>query len=159
MDNLKHKQAYKLYTQGLNLSQIATTLGVSRQSVSNWKKRYKWDKELLLDATKKEELQAYEQRFIAGLIKEWEVAIDELQESDLPKKMEILEKYTRSYFKLKAGNFDTKIAKEKLTKEVAYKTIKAVADIAKKHNAIEAAEFLAKYADEIVDLIRGYLHD
>jgi len=157
VDSLKHKQAYELYKKGLSLTQIATTLGVSRQSVSNWKKRYNWDKELLLDATKQEELKAYEQRFIAGLIKEWEAAIDELQESDLPKKMEILEKYTKSYFKLKAGNFDTSLAKEKLTKEVAYKTIKAVALIAKKHNAIEAAEFLSKYADEIVDLIRGYL--
>lgn len=155
MDKLKNKQAYALYKKNIPLTGIATTLGVSRQTIANWRKKSQWDKELLLDATSSEELKAKEQQFVAGLIRQWESATDELESSELPKRLEILEKYTRSYYRLKAADGDCKFAKEKLTREVAYQTIEEIAKISIRYNAIGVAEFLSEHADEIVNLVRG----
>lgn len=155
MAELKHHRAYALYAQNIPLTQIAIALGVSRQTISSWKKRYKWEAEILIDATSSKELKAKEQQFVSSLIRQWESATDELEASDLPKKLEILERYTKLYFKLKAGDGDVKFAKEKLTKEVAYETIEEIAKISIRHNAMPVAEFLSEHADEVVHLVRS----
>ena len=155
MAELKHRQAYKLYAQNIPLTHIATAIGVSRQTVSNWKKKYDWDAEILLDATDTEELKAKEQQFVAQLIRRWEEATDELEASDTPKKLELLQKFTQSYYRLKAAGGDCKFAREKLTREVAYQTIQEMAQIALHNQAREVAEFMSTHADEIVNLVRG----
>ena len=152
---LKTKKAYELYLKNIPLTQIATTIGVSRQTISNWRKKHDWDTEALLDATSSAELKAKEQQFIAQLIRQWEQSTDELESSELPKKLELLQRYTQAYYKLKAADGDCKFAKEKLTKEVAYSTIEEIAKIALASNATTVAQFLSDHADEIVGLVRG----
>jgi len=153
--NIKQEKAYKLYIQNIPLTQIATTVGVSRQTISNWRKKYDWDTEALLDATSTAEMKAKEQQFVAQLIRQFESATDELESSDSPKKLEILQRYTQAYYKLKSAEGDCRFAKEKLTKEVAYATIEEMAKIALRHHASDVAEFMSTHADEIVTLVRS----
>jgi len=153
LSKIKHHQAYELYAQNIPLTQIATALGVSRQTISNWRKKYNWDEEILVDAVSSEELKAKEQRFIAQLIREFEAAQEEIEASDTPKKLALLEKYARTYYRLKAGG-DGALNRAKLTKETAYMTIKEIADMAISYQATTVAQFLSEHADEIVELVR-----
>jgi len=154
MANMKQQQAFKLYAQNVPLTQIATAVGVSRQTVANWRKKLDWDKELLMDATDESERAAAEQRFIAQLIRNYESALEEIEHSELPKKLELIERYAKSYYKLKTTATDAQTACEKRVRTVAYETITRIADMAIRHSAAGVAEFIADHADEIVALVK-----
>lgn len=42
----QREKARKLYVEGWNMKQIAKELGVSQNTIANWKKKHKWDKAL-----------------------------------------------------------------------------------------------------------------
>ena len=146
-----HKKAYELYKQNIPLKEIATILGVSRQTVSNWKKKEKWDELLLSEQSI--DAEAKEKEFLLELIKEWDGALIELKESDLANKLTLLEKYTKSYYKLKNINknspYTQKIQKEK----IVFSTIQKLAEIAIKEKNEKVAEFFKKHADKIAEEI------
>ena len=146
-----HKKAYELYKQNISLKEIAAILGVSRQTVSNWKKKEKWDELLLSEQVIDAEVK--EKEFLLELIKEWDGALIELKESDLANKLTLLEKYTKSYYKLKNVSknspYTQKIQKEK----VVFSTIQKLAEIAIKEKNEKVAEFFKKHADKIAEEI------
>jgi len=146
-----HKKAYELYKQNISLKEIAIILGVSRQTVSNWKKKEKWDELLLseqsIDAENKEK------EFLLELIKEWDRALIELKESDLANKLTLLEKYTKTYYKLKNINSASKSALKIKKEDIAKKIILKISNLAIEKKEKSVAEFLSKNADEIIGII------
>jgi len=148
---LKQKRAYELYKSGLNLTQIANILGISRQTVSAYKKKFNWDETLLSEHSL--DAQAKEREFILELIKEWDASLEELKSSDLINKLTILEKYTRLYYKLKninqASAKTIKLKKEEIIKQ----TISKIAKLAIKLNNQAVAEFLSTNSDTIVEMV------
>ncbi|SFP60750.1 DUF1804 family protein [Hydrogenimonas thermophila] len=148
---LKQKRAYELYKNGMNLTQIANTLGLSRQTVSNYRKKFNWDETLLSEHSL--DAQAKEKEFILELIKEWDASLEELKSSDLTNRLTILEKYTRLYYKLKNINqASAKTAKLKKD-EIIKQTISNIARLAIKLNDQAVAEFLSTNSDTIVEMV------
>ena len=149
--DLKQKRAYELYKSGMSLTQIASTLGVSRQTISNYKKKFRWDETLLsehtLDATQKEH------EFILELIKEWDMAVEELKQSDLKNKLLILEKYTKLYYKLKNINQESKTTQKLKKEQIIKETITKIARLAIKQNATTVAEFLSTNSEIVVGMV------
>ena len=149
--DLKQKRAYELYKSGMSLKEIASTLGISRQTVSNYKKRFKWDETLLsehtIDAKNKEK------EFILELIKEWDRAVEGLKQSDLSNKLTILEKYTKLYYKLKNINQESKTTQKLKKEEIIKKTITKIAQLAIKQNNQTVANFLSQNSDLIVGMV------
>ena len=143
-----HKKAYELYKQNFSLKEIAAILGVSRQTISNWKKKEKWDELLLseqvIDANSKEK------EFLLELIKEWDKALTELRQSDLANKLTLLEKYTKTYYKLKNINANSKHTIKLKKEEIVKNTLLKISSLALKTQNKSLAEFLSKYADEII---------
>jgi len=148
---MKSKRAYELYKSGLSLKEIATALGVTRQTISNWKKKEKWDELILsehsIDAENKEK------EFLLELIKEWDRALIELKESDLANKLTLLEKYTKTYYKLKNINSSSKSALKIKKEDIAKKIILKISNLAIEKKEKNIAEFLSKNADEIIGII------
>ncbi len=146
-----HKKAYELYKQGTSITEIATILGVSRQTISNWKKKENWDELLLseqvIDAENKEK------EFLLELIKEWDKALIELKQSDLANKLTLLEKYTKTYYKLKNINQNSKTTQKLKKEEIAKKVILKISDLAIQKQDTKIAQFLSKNADEIIKAI------
>ena len=146
-----HKKAYELYKQNISLKEIALILGVSRQTVSNWKKKEKWDEILLseqaIDAETKEK------EFLLELIKEWDGALIELTESDLANKLSLLEKYTKTYYKLKNINSSSKLTAKLKKEDIAKKVLLKLSNLAIEKKERQVAEFLSKWADEIIGMI------
>jgi len=149
--DLKQKRAYELYKSGMSLTQIASTLGVSRQTISNYKKKFRWDETLLsehtLDATQKEH------EFILELIKEWDMAVEELKQSDLKNKLLILEKYTKLYYKLKNINQESKTTQKLKKEQIIKETITKIARLAIKQNATTVAEFLSTNSETVAGMV------
>ncbi len=146
-----HKKAYELYKQNISLKEIALILGVSRQTISNWKKKEKWDELLLseqaIDAETKEK------EFLLELIKEWDGALIELKESDLANKLSLLEKYTKTYYKLKNINSSSKLTAKLKKEDIAKKVLLKLSNLAIEKKEKQVAEFLSKWADEIIGMI------
>lgn len=146
-----HKKAYELYKQNISLKEIALILGVSRQTISNWKKKEKWDELLLseqaIDAETKEK------EFLLELIKEWDGALIELKESDLANKLSLLEKYTKTYYKLKNINSSSKLTTKLKKEDIAKKVLLKLSNLAIEKKEKQVAEFLSKWADEIIGMI------
>ena len=146
-----HKKAYELYKQNISLKEIALILGVSRQTISNWKKKEKWDELLLseqaIDAETKEK------EFLLELIKEWDKALIELKESDLANKLSLLEKYTKSYYKLKNVSKNSPYTQKLKKEKIVFSTIQKLAEIAIKEKNEKVAEFFKKHADKIAEEI------
>ncbi len=146
-----HKKAYELYKQNISLKEIATILGVSRQTVSNWKKKEKWDELLLSEQSI--DADAKEKEFLLELIKEWDKALIELKESDLANKLTLLEKYTKSYYKLKNINSSSKLTIKLKKEDIAKKVLLKLSNLAIEKKEKQIAEFLSKFADEIIGMI------
>ena len=146
-----HKKAYELYKQNISLKEIALILGVSRQTISNWKKKEKWDELLLseqaIDAETKEK------EFLLELISEWDKALIELKESDLANKLSLLEKYTKTYYKLKNINSSSKLTAKLKKEDIAKKVLLKLSNLAIEKKEKQVAEFLSKWADEIIGMI------
>ena len=45
-DDIRHKEAYILYAQGYNKTQISKQIGVARKTIINWSQKHEWDKRL-----------------------------------------------------------------------------------------------------------------
>lgn len=146
-----HKKAYELYKQNISLKEIATILGVSRQTVSNWKKKEKWDELLLSEQSIDAEIK--EKEFLLELIKEWDKALIEIKESDLSNKLTLLEKYTKTYYKLKNINSSSKLTAKLKKEDIAKKVLLKLSSLAIEKKEKSVAEFLSKFADEIIGMI------
>ena len=149
--DLKQKRAYELYKSGMSLTQIASTLGISRQTISNYKKKFKWDETLLSEHTI--DAKDKEKEFILELIKEWDKAVEELKQSDLSNKLTILEKYTKLYYKLKNINQESKTTQKLKKEEIIKETITKIAQLAIKQNNQTVANFLSQNSDLIVGMV------
>lgn len=150
---LKQRRAYELYKSGMNQTQIAKTLGITRQTVSNYKKRFLWSETLLsehsIDANQKE------REFILELIKEWDIALEELKASDMKNKLLILERYTKLYYKLKNINANTAKTQKLKKEDIAADTLKAIGQIAIGKKELPVANFLSLNTDQILGVVLG----
>ena len=149
--DLKQKKAYELYKNGMSLKEIASTLGISRQTVSNYKKKFNWDEMLLSEHTIDAENK--EKEFILELIKEWDKAVEELKLSNLSNKLTILEKYTKLYYKLKNINQESRVTQKLKKEEIIKETITKIAQLAIKQNDQTVANFLSQNSETIVEMI------
>ena len=139
-----------MYIKGFSITDIATTFGVTRQTIYNRKNEdlnngIDWDALALNSSRKKASLS--ENEFILTLINSFELAFDKIKELEPTEQLEILKEYTDTYYKLKAPvKTDDKA---KILENVS-KAISQIADIAKKENNEAVMNFLAKNADEIL---------
>ena len=148
-----HKRAYELFKLGFSLTQIAATMGVTRQTVANWKKKERWEELLLseqvIDAEHKEK------EFLLELIKEWDKALLELKNSDLANRLTLLERYTKLYYKLKNTNKEHATTQKLKKEHLALECIKRLADLAVSKKREDVAQFFSAYSQEIAEALDG----
>lgn len=137
-----------MYIKGFSISDIATTFGITRQTVYNkkaddLKNGIDWDA-LALNSSR---ASLSENEFILTLINSYELAFNKIKELSPKDQLEILKEYTNTYYKLKAP---LKVDDKAKILESISKAIEIIADIAKKENNEVVMNFLASNADEIL---------
>jgi glutamate synthase domain-containing protein 3 len=152
----KEKLAFDMYKSGKDITTIASSLNISRGTIYNYKKKHNWDTKVLFEITDFEDLEAREKKFLATLIQQWESNFDSLKDMELSESLEILEKYTKLYYKLKASKDNPTIQNRNQRKVIAKDVIQKLSAIAVQKEANCVIEFISNNADAIIDdLIRS----
>lgn len=154
-DGMNH-QAHKikhLYTEGHSVTDIATTLGISRPSVyyhlNNAKARGEdWDGIRYANAMDGECTEQSEKAFLSTLIQSFEKELQHIEEiADTDKRLVILAKYATLYYKIKQPlTGDSRSHRLSGAIESLY----AVGKIASAKNEMTVVQFLATHHDEII---------
>lgn len=147
----KHEQAKRLYIEGRSITDIATSLNVSRTAIYSYKKNdfnkgANWDELRFIKATDATDAQRNEEDFLALLIFNFEQALQKLNDNEPADQVAILSKYATMYYKLKQQKDNPKINKTSIVKSVLH----SISDIAlaKEDHAVIA--FLSSNADHII---------
>lgn len=156
----KKEKAKKFYVEdGYGVSEIAGLLQVERGTVyyyknSDLKKGVDWDELRYINTLNPKGTEDKEKMFLSVLIQEFDKALVELRESEIEKKLQKLESFAQTYYKLKIPDKKTnvKVQKAEIIKEVITK----IANIAIKEKHQEAAQFLSDHSERIIeDLLRN----
>lgn len=149
---MDEKMAQEMYIKGHNISDIARTCGVTRQTIYKKKARDKaagidWDALALAKNRNQTNVIKSEESFILTLIESFEMAFNEIKELKPDAKLEILKEYADTYYKLKAPlKTDTKAQ----ILDAITNTINEIADLASRAKNDYVTDFLANNADEIL---------
>jgi predicted transcriptional regulator len=149
--NSKEKLAFEMYSSGKDISTIAKSVGLSRTTIHNYKKKYKWDTKVLFEVTDIDELEIKEKKFLATLIKSWESSFERLQELSDEECLGVLEKYTKLYYKLKSQKDNSSINQRNIKKQVAKDVIVKLSQFAIECDEKQVLEFISNNADKICD--------
>lgn len=144
-----------LYLKGYNITDIAKTCQVARQTIYRLKKRdlsegVDWDVLALNKSRSIENIKESEERFVLTLIQSFEKQFEEIKELKAPEQLALLKTYSDTYYKLKAPlQSDTKA----LILEAVTKALSAIVDLAKKSKNSSVQNFLSDNADEILSKV------
>ena len=152
---MKTQNIKDLYTSGKTVSSIAQILHCTRATVYNAKNKASkagddWDALALVRTRSGAEVLKSEKEFINVLLNEFERGFNELSHLEPKERLELLERYTNSYYKLKAPQKEDK-AQNKYN--VITATIKSIAGLATKQNNAPVLEFLSTNANEIIGAV------
>ena len=143
----------KMYTDGMSVEEIATVHCVTTPSIYYHKKLdakegVNWDDLLLLKSRDAQSIDTKEKEFLATLIISFEKTIKTLDEiEDVEKRLSILERYTKSYYTLKAP---LKTDCKTQVSEAITTTIHTISSIALSQKAKEVIAFLSDHSDSII---------
>ncbi len=152
----KTERAKQLYAQGHNITDIATTLGLTRTTIYTYRSAdlqngIDWDELRYLKQTSAKSTDESEKRFMGTLILNFENAMKDLETEENPaKRLEILTKFVNAYYKIKQpGKADTKGAKAAGASEAIY-TLSQLA-IEQQHEAV--VQWLSENHDLIIERV------
>ncbi len=153
---INKRLAKQSYIIGKNITEIATALKITRNTVYNYKNAdfkvgIDWDELRFVKSADTKDLEKKEKEFIYTLIKNFEDALEEVQKiEDSETKLNMLTRYVNTYYKIKMNNKeDCKVQKAK----IATDTVFAISEIALKQDNISAVDFLSQNADLIIQAI------
>lgn len=156
----KKEKAKKFYVEDeKSVADIATALNVKKGTVYYYKKSdlekgIDWDELRYIATLNPEDTHDKEKIFLSVLIKQFDKALVDLANSDLIEKLELIEGYAKTYYKLKIpdNKTDVKVQKTQVVKEVITKII----NIAISENHTQVAQFLSDNSDTIMeDLLKS----
>ncbi len=152
--NTKKKEAKRLYIQGNSIENICTILHISRPTFYYYKKLdnqkgIDWDDLAYAKALNKNEMLTSEKEFLTTLIRSFEDNLKAIEEiEDVDKRLKLLERYSNSYYKLKApSQKDCKTVKAKAIED----TISKICDIAQRQKDTNVFNFLSNNAELILE--------
>lgn len=151
----KKEKSKKFYVEDdKSVADIATALNITKGAVyyhkkSDLDKGVDWDELRYIASLDPKDTQDKEKIFLSVLIKQFDKALVDLAESDLIEKLELIEGYAKTYYKLKIpdSKIDAKVQKTQVVKDVITKII----NIAIQNNNQQVAEFLSANSDEIME--------
>ncbi len=143
---------------GLSLKQIAEKFGCSCSLVQYYKSLDKkngidWDELRIQKNLSNEEFERRKKAFLVAIFDSFLKAKDQVDSvADPFKKVELLDKFTNSYYKitLTAKKEDPEIAVLDLITEI----INVFCDIARKKNKNEVLKFFVEYSDEVKNEVK-----
>lgn len=154
--DLLRAQIKELYLGGKSYRDIGALLNLAHDSVRYHKNEAKkagddWDALLLAKKRDTKDLEIKEQEFLALLISSFEESLEELKKSDAQPsvKLEMLNKYVTSYYKLKAPK-DMDCTSQVI--DAITKTIYAVSDLALADDNKPVIEFLSSNSEKITEI-------
>jgi transposase-like protein len=154
-DTKKHT-VKKLFIEGKTISFIATALGISRATIYVYKKEdfengIDWDELSFAQAIDPSGTKLNEKEFLATLIRQFEEALKDLDKLEDPSdKLNLLNEYAKSYYRLKAPlKNDCKSA----VLEASSKTIYTISQLALENDAKETLTFLSQNSDKIIEAV------
>lgn len=148
-------QIKQMYVKGLSITDIASALNITRQTIYRYKNRDEsegvlWD-ELRLRASRDiGDIKVKEAIFINTLISSFDKFIQKANDDDEGLSEKVLDKlnsYAKTYWSLKAP---TRLDTKELTLDVAKKTLEKIANLALEKKDSAVIEFLSEYSDTIV---------
>ena len=153
----KREKARKFYVNdGYSVGDIATALNVKRQTVyyyksSDLEKGIDWDELKYIETLNPKDTHDKEKMFLTVLIQEFNKALVELQDSEVENKLQKLEQFAKTYYRLKVPDKETgkKLKKDDIAKDV----IKKIVSIAVDQENLEVAQFLSDHSETIVQEI------
>ena len=147
-------RAKALYCQGRPVTEIATTLGVSRATIYAWKHKDRaqgvdWGTLRFVKATDSADARRQEQDFVALLIYHFETALDQMNALQPGEQLKELTRYASTYYKLKLQRDNPSVNKADIAKQVLHE----LSRLALAHEASAVVRFLADHADTIVSAV------
>ena len=147
-------RAKALYCQGLPVTEIATTLGVSRATIYAWRHKDRargvdWGTLRFVKATDSADARRQEQDFVARLIYNFETALDQINALAPGEQLKALTRYASTYYKLKLQRDKPSVNKADIAKQVLHE----LSSLALAHEASAVVGFLAEHADAIVSAV------
>lgn len=145
----------ELYINGVTPTDIAQVLDITRATIYYHKNTDRdldidWDKLKLAKLQSSETTKESEDNLIATLILSFESNFAQLKEEEPQKALEIIAKYTNTYFKLKhPSNKDNKKAR----RSGAIDGIVAIRDLAVEKKDSAVLEFLKEHSENIISKI------
>jgi len=143
----------KMYTDGMSVEEIATVYSVTTPAIYyhkniDTKEGVNWDDLLLLKSRDSQSIDIKEKEFLATLITSFEKTIKTLEEvEDVEKRLSILERYTKSYYTLKAP---LKTDCKTQVSEAITTTIHTISSLALSSKSKEVIMFLSDHTDTII---------
>ena len=149
------EQIKKLYIEGATITDIATLLHVTRQTIYAYKRKdleagIDWNELRLAKAQDVAGVKLSEKGFISHLIKSYESAIEGLEALEPPARLKLIEQYAQAYYRLKAPlKTDCKAQVSDAIMQTVYK----ISELALENGNKDVVEFLSKHADKIVQRV------
>ena len=152
----KNAKIKKLYIEGKTIGVICNTMGISRATIYNHKKKdfedgIDWDDLAFSKAIDPSGVRHNEKEFLTTLIKSFEEALKKLDDIEDPtKRLALLKEYASSYYKLKAPlKNDCKQA----VLETASRTVYELSQMALEQDNKHLVEFLSSNAETIIERV------
>ncbi len=152
---LMHERMKALYIEGKSVKEISVMCKVSPQAVYQRRKKelefgVDWDELALSHARDNSGTKMSEKEFITTLIKGFELDFERLKELEPSESLELLAKYSTTYYKLKSPS---KSDCRELMLNAINKTILSISDLSIRENNKSVIEFLSSNADNIVEMV------
>lgn len=156
MNKTTHTQIKDLYLQNKSITEIASLLSVTRQTIyarkrADYKNGIDWDELALANARDLSGVKMSEKEFLNTLIRNFENAFSEADDLPLAEKLLLLKEYSATYYKLKAP-MKTDCKSQVL--DAISATIYKISEFALSQNNKAVIEFLSANSDKIIEAIR-----
>jgi hypothetical protein len=141
----------KMYIDGHTPDDICNALSIGRGTYYYHLKKNKdeWDNLKYAKSIDVKDLDLKEKEFLSILIDTFEKSFEEIKKSDLENKLQILNEYVKSYYKLKAPK-DIDCKSQVI--EAVMNTIYQISDIALEHKNSAVINFLSEHSEIITEL-------
>jgi predicted DNA-binding protein YlxM (UPF0122 family) len=150
-----HAQIKTLYLENKSVTEIASLLSVTRQTIyarkkADYKNGIDWDELALANARDLSGVKMSEKEFLNTLIRSFENALEGLDDLEPEKKLVLLKEYSTTYYKLKAPiKTDCKSQVLDAITTVIYK----ISEFALEQNNKEVINFLSANSDKIIEKV------
>ncbi|MEY4504490.1 MAG: hypothetical protein RL154_784 [Pseudomonadota bacterium] len=155
MNKTTHAQIKTLYLENKSVTEIASLLSVTRQTIyarkkADYKNGIDWDELALANARDLSGVKMSEKEFLNTLIRSFENALEGLDDLEPEKKLVLLKEYSTTYYKLKAPiKTDCKSQVLDAITTVIYK----ISEFALEQNNKEVINFLSANSDKIIEKV------